>query len=608
MNNNDQILLDRWGKSQDAEAFKVLASKHAGMVYGTCRRILGDATEAEDIAQECFLHLARAKSAIGPYLSAWLYRVAVNKSLNQLRAKHRRQQHEKAFLAKQDETGKDVSWNDVFQIIDEAIARLPERERVPLIAHFFEDQTHEQIADTLSVSRQTVTYRIGKGVERIRRHLQKTGISVTALTIVSLVKANIAEAAPPSLAIRLSKIALAGTSAGPLPTGPATTFLGAISGTQLAVCAAFLLLVSATVAGIVWTQRQTPPARTATSALHEPGDATPPPSPSYKAEPTKPLQIASPETANVQASVSAAAEQVSETFIEKARTQLDFFRHAFPTWREDIEAFRASLEAHRTMCNSDRERVETDYLLSQVNTKLVRYEAAEKIIASLLASSDYQQLQPDDMAQLLATAAMLRYCELHYSGRRLDELKPPDGVDPQGKTLLGFDGANVLAAFADTEANVAEPLETFIVNCHMLFDLNNTLNYRDMAAYFENGSVHLDSECSHALKELFGSDPFIKALNDLRSQVPVEALIYDYYIADTYFEDRQNKEAFAYASMVCRNTSKATNPYYADFVYLAHQSAGKLRDSVNEPIYRSMLKDADNPRLTSYYDFHVARD
>jgi DNA-directed RNA polymerase specialized sigma24 family protein len=46
-----------------AEAFQTIVSRHAGMVYATCRRILRNATDAEDMAQECFETLAQ------PYLS-----------------------------------------------------------------------------------------------------------------------------------------------------------------------------------------------------------------------------------------------------------------------------------------------------------------------------------------------------------------------------------------------------------------------------------------------------------------------------------------------------------------------------------------------------------
>jgi RNA polymerase sigma-70 factor (ECF subfamily) len=55
---SDQILLSFWYRKRNAEAFKVLASRHAQMVFATAMRILRNPTDAEDIAQESFLELA----------------------------------------------------------------------------------------------------------------------------------------------------------------------------------------------------------------------------------------------------------------------------------------------------------------------------------------------------------------------------------------------------------------------------------------------------------------------------------------------------------------------------------------------------------------------
>ena len=49
---NDQTLLSYWYRNRNAEAFRVIASRHAQMVFATAMRILRNATEAEDVAQE----------------------------------------------------------------------------------------------------------------------------------------------------------------------------------------------------------------------------------------------------------------------------------------------------------------------------------------------------------------------------------------------------------------------------------------------------------------------------------------------------------------------------------------------------------------------------
>ena len=62
MSGSDHALLERWLTNRDAEAFREIVDRYAGMVYGTCTRILRNPDDAEDVAQECFLQLACADS------------------------------------------------------------------------------------------------------------------------------------------------------------------------------------------------------------------------------------------------------------------------------------------------------------------------------------------------------------------------------------------------------------------------------------------------------------------------------------------------------------------------------------------------------------------
>jgi len=82
----DERLLERWSDRRDAGAFREIAARYAAMVYATCRRILGNATEAEDVTQECFETLAQVDKGPKKHLGAWLHAVATNRSLNRLRA------------------------------------------------------------------------------------------------------------------------------------------------------------------------------------------------------------------------------------------------------------------------------------------------------------------------------------------------------------------------------------------------------------------------------------------------------------------------------------------------------------------------------------------
>ena len=207
----DAILLSRWLERRDAEAFKQLTSRYAGMVYATCLRVLGNPSDSEDVTQECFEELAGAARRPKGYLGPWLHKVAMNRALDRLKGEKRRKSREARFVAEQVHQFQ-PSWDDIYEHVDKAITDLPERLRVPLFAHFFQGESHAAIAESLGTSRQTVTYRIAKAVKCVRRTLKKQGIPVTTAGLAAMMSAHLAEGAPlpPSLGATLAKLAVAG--------------------------------------------------------------------------------------------------------------------------------------------------------------------------------------------------------------------------------------------------------------------------------------------------------------------------------------------------------------------------------------------------------------
>jgi RNA polymerase sigma factor (sigma-70 family) len=222
----DNDLLMQWVEQRDPEAFREMVNRHAGMVYATCRRIVHDAVEAEDVAQECFEALAKAGARPGAYLGAWLHRVATNRSLQHLRGDIRRRIRETACVPAES-TNDSAEWQEAYALVDEALNALPERLRAPLVLYYLENQTQESIAQTLGVARSTVPYRIGKGLERVRKSLHKRGVMLTSGAFAALGASAKASALPPTLAASLGKLALAGSELLPA-AAVGTGFLGGL--------------------------------------------------------------------------------------------------------------------------------------------------------------------------------------------------------------------------------------------------------------------------------------------------------------------------------------------------------------------------------------------
>ena len=231
MSPSDSTLLLQWIDQRDATAFRELTSRYTGMVYATATRILGDASDAEDVTQECFERLAEMTDGPKGHLGAWLHRVATNRAIDLIRKERRRQAREEVYVAARD-AHTEADWNDVYAYIDEAIAGLPERLQRPLVAHYLQGQSHAGIARELGVSRQAVTRRVAKGVNEVRKALKGRGISVAVPALAALMGAHLAEAVtvPASLEATLGKLAVAGLrhSAAAATGGTAATAIGGL--------------------------------------------------------------------------------------------------------------------------------------------------------------------------------------------------------------------------------------------------------------------------------------------------------------------------------------------------------------------------------------------
>ncbi len=237
---SSEELLMRWMDARDESAFRELVSLHAPMVFATSKRILGNEFEAEEVTQECFETLVTTRRPRG-YLGAWLHRVATNRCLDRLRSAKRRVKRETAFVESGPKTA-EPSWQDLYELVDEAIAALPAKQRDAITAYFLQGRSHVEIAGDFGITRQTVTSRVRQGIEGIRKQLRRRGVQVSAAGFVALMERNaIAAAIPASLTANLGKLALVGAA------GAAASTVGIFGGST--VKAAALVAVVASIMG-----------------------------------------------------------------------------------------------------------------------------------------------------------------------------------------------------------------------------------------------------------------------------------------------------------------------------------------------------------------------
>jgi len=261
MPTSDMALVRRWINDSDGEAFAEIVARHSAMVYGTCVRILGDAVEAEDVTQDCFIKLGEGRNLVGASLGGLLHTLATHLSLNRLRAQSRRRRREIAYALDAQERV-EVDWDDVQHHVDEAMADLPQRIREPIIAHFLEGQTHRAIAEANGVDESTVRYRIKKGIQEIRTFLNRRGIPVGA-ALGAMLEARLAESVvvPMSLAAALGKLAIAGSPTVAVGASKLAIIGGSMLMLKKAALAAAALVAVLGASYAVLSMRETPPSR-----------------------------------------------------------------------------------------------------------------------------------------------------------------------------------------------------------------------------------------------------------------------------------------------------------------------------------------------------------
>lgn len=198
---SDAQLLENFVTRRDEASFEVLVWRHGAMVLALCKRVLRDAHEAEDAFQATFLVFARKADSIGrgEVLAAWLYKVAYRIAIRlRAAAAKRSASAEPTEAIPAPKTGGDTDWHDLKPVLDDEIARLPEKYRTPFVLCYLEGRTNEEAATLLGCPKGTVLSRLARGRERLRTRLAKRGVALTAVTFALTVSQNAASASVPA--------------------------------------------------------------------------------------------------------------------------------------------------------------------------------------------------------------------------------------------------------------------------------------------------------------------------------------------------------------------------------------------------------------------------
>jgi RNA polymerase sigma factor (sigma-70 family) len=275
----DGQLLERFVRAGEEGAFDALLERHGRMVMGICRRLLGNAHDAEDAFQATFLVLVRKAGSISrrDSVGSWLFGVAYRTALRARSNACKRQVHERnaGNLALARTVVDDTAHLQLRPLIDSELERLPEKYRAPLVLCYLEGKTNEEAARLLGWTKGTVSGRLARARDLLRGRLARRGITLCApLFATALFQATASAGVP--LAVLQNTVQAAGLMAlgktaglGAISTSVAALTEGMIKAmffAKLKIAGLFLFALTLVGTGTMLGTRQ--------ALAHGPGEAT----------------------------------------------------------------------------------------------------------------------------------------------------------------------------------------------------------------------------------------------------------------------------------------------------------------------------------------------
>jgi RNA polymerase sigma factor (sigma-70 family) len=191
----DGQLLGAFVLDRDADAFAGLVRRHGPMVLGVCRRVVGDHAVADDAFQAVFIVLARRAAAVKPreQVGNWLYGVAYRTALKARAVLARRRSREKQVDVMPEPPVSHrttADWADLQPVIDEELARLPEKLRVPVVLCDLEGRAQREVAKHLGIPPATLATRIATARRTLAARLTKRGVTLSGGALAGMLSAN----------------------------------------------------------------------------------------------------------------------------------------------------------------------------------------------------------------------------------------------------------------------------------------------------------------------------------------------------------------------------------------------------------------------------------
>ncbi len=178
---SDDPLLRRIATNDEA-AFRMLVSRHIDRSFALALRILGNRADAEDVVQDTFLkvwlHRGRWQEGHAKF-STWLYRVVTNRCIDFTRQPRGEDVDELPHLAdRQPDAVTSIHRGEVNDLLEVAMKRLPDQQRVAVVLSYHENLSNSEIAEVMGTSVSAVESLLKRGRQQLRKLLRRAEADV----------------------------------------------------------------------------------------------------------------------------------------------------------------------------------------------------------------------------------------------------------------------------------------------------------------------------------------------------------------------------------------------------------------------------------------------
>src|SRR5262249_16415781 len=196
---SDWQLLQRFVNGREEAAFETVIRRHAPLVFGVCRRVLGNLQDAEDAFQATFLVLLRKASSLDRRrpLSNWLYGVA-HPTPREARPAAARGRRKEPHMEPPAQATPDDVMRESLTLLDQELSRLPDKYRAPLVLCELQGKTRKEAARLLGGPEGPVAGRLARARALLARRLTRHGVALTAGSLAAALAETIAAASVPT--------------------------------------------------------------------------------------------------------------------------------------------------------------------------------------------------------------------------------------------------------------------------------------------------------------------------------------------------------------------------------------------------------------------------